>query len=315
MTPTTSRILIGTIVALVVVTAGFVAGLHFHEKRNFFKPATLISQSPPEKNAPLANMITYEISPPSLGVMLETYAVNITPNGNIARIELPTVDAEKIKTGQKVFLFDQNGEMLNSMGTVMGIMPSGNFTLVELNLRNNPDVWPGAVTRGKIIIDRNPNAFRLPYSALSRNEGGETFVWEVTNDANGTYTVKYKPVEIKSTNDAVFSIQTDHQSSNLFILNPDTNLRNGQTINVRKFLYKPPSQLEDARIQSIVEKRIKQIEDKKVLPELDPVPVGDGGDTSGAGEGACEQSGNAAQDFINKVRTLSEAPPQSAESP
>lgn len=310
---TTSRILIGTIVAMVVVAAGFVAGLKFHEKRNIIKTVFPAAKVEAHEKQPLANMTTYEISPPSLGVMLETYAVNITPTGQIARIELPTKDAQKIKTGQRVFLFDTNGEMLDSLGTVMGIMPSGNFTLVELNLRNNPDVWPGKVTKGKIIIDRNTSAFRLPYSALSRNEKGETFVWEVTNDSDGTYTVKYKPVDIKSTNDAVFSIETDPQASNLFILNPDFSLRDGQTINVRKFLYKPPSQHEDARIQSIVEKRLRDIESRKELPPLEE-PLSDAAAPS-ASFSSCEQSGNVAQDFINKIKTLSEAPAQPPVSP
>lgn len=310
---TTRRILIGTIVAMVVIAAGFAAGLGFHEKRHIFKNAA--PQKQPAESAVNANTATYEISPPSLGLMLDTYAVNIASEGPFARIEVPGADGEKIKTGQKVFLFDQNGEMLDSMATVMGIMPSDNVTFVEIDLRNNPDVPPSAIARGKIIVGRNLDAFRLPYSALARNEKGETFVWEVTGDVNGESVAKFKPIEIKSGNDTVFSIQPDQRSSNLFILNPDANLRDGQKVNVRKFLYTPPSPYEDARIESIVESRIRQIRDQQELFALDLLPPSPAGEQSQTPSSSCAQSGNAAQDFIDKIKAMSEMPQTSVTSP
>lgn len=306
---TTRRILIGTIVALVVIGAGFTAGLRFHDSRNSLRPAQPLAEKDTGiKDASSAgNNATYEISPPSHGLMLETYVINISSTGRIARVEIPAPDAEKIKTGQKVFLYDQNGEILDSMGTIVGVMPSGNFALLEIDLLHNPDVSPQNVSRGKIIVDRNMNAFRLPFSALSRNEKGETFVWEAAPNSSGTHSVKYKKIELQASNDNVFAIQLDQQSSNIFILNPDSNLRDGQKVNVRKFLYKPPSQYEDARIASVVERRMRQVES---LQQIAAATAQNSGMSS-----SCAQSSNAAQDFIDKIKTITEAEQPSSTSP
>jgi hypothetical protein len=307
---TSSRILIGTIVAFVVMVAGFAVGLNFYESKNSSKETHFTSSTEATDNTAEANNTIYEISPPSLGLMLETYTINLSPDGSIARIEIPLSDLVKIRPGQKVFLYDKNGELKDSLGSIIGAAPYGDVAMVEIDLRDNPDVSPLDIARAKIILDRNQNAFRLPFSSLSRNEKGETFVWEVSEDIGGRNTVKYKPIEILASNDAIFTIQIDPQSSNLFILNPDANLRDGQEINVRKFLYQAPSQYEDARIASVVERRKFQIAGLKEIETVAPAIEQSSGDTS-----SCAQSSTAAQDFINKVRSLSEEQQRSTASP
>jgi hypothetical protein len=306
---TSSRILVGTIVAFVVIAAGFAIGLKFHEKRASLKTGTSGSSPATFSAGDLLteNNTTYEVSPPSNGRMIETYAINITPEGPMTRVEIPSADSANIKSGQRVFLYAQNGELKDSLGTVTAIIPNDDKALVEIDLQDNPDVSPKEITAGKIILEHNQNAFRLPFSSLSRNEKGETFVWEVSEGTDGNNIVRYKPIEILARNESVFTIQIDPASSNLFVLNPDENLRDGQPIKMRKFLYQAPSQYEDTRIASLVEKKKLLIEQHKQLQAMAPPP--------GSGGTACSQSCNASQDFINKVKSLGDTEKKSATSP
>lgn len=290
---TSSRILIGTIVAFVVVVIGFGVGMQVRKDRENSPPVEIAAEEIPFNNN------TYEISLPSNGVLLETYSVNIAPEGYLAYARIPAGDAADIKTGQKVFMYDQKGELLDTMGEVLGVsLPDEDkLVLVQINLKNNPDIPPDLIASGKIIIDRQKNVDRLPFSALLRNEKGETFLWEVTEGADGVYTAQRVPVKILGANEVIFSMETMPGHSNIFILNPDEKLRNNQKINVRKNYYRPLTQYEDQRIEAVVSQRLNHIVSSS------PTPPPEGLISK------CDQSSTVTQDFINQVKALSGAAP------
>jgi hypothetical protein len=291
---TSSRILIGTIVAFVVVVIGFGAGMQVRKDRE--NPPRLETAA---EEIPFNNN-TYEISPPSNGVLLETYPVNIAPEGNLAYVRIPAREAVDIKTGQRVFMYDQRGELLDTLGEVLSVsLPDEDkLVLVQINLKNNPDIASDLIASGKIIIDRQKNVDRLPFSALLRNEKGKTHLWEVEVGTDGVYTAQRVPVEILGANDVLFSMETKHGHSNTFILNPDEKLRDDQKINVRKMYYRPPTQYEDQRIEAVVNQRLNNIAATSAAP---PPPEGL--------ISKCAQPPSITQDFINQVKALSGAAP------
>lgn len=290
---TSSRILIGTIVAFVVVVIGF--GIGVQVRKDHENSASIEASG--QEDVPVNNN-TYEISPPSNGVLLETYPINIVPEGYVAYTRIPAREAADIKTGQKVFLYDQKGELLDTMGDIIGVREpdEDRLVLIQINLRSNPDIPPAMIGSGKVIIERQKNVFRLPFSALLRNDKGETRLWEVTEGGDGVYTAQRVPVKILGSNDVVFSMETEHGRSNTFILNPDEKLRENQRINVRKIYYRPPTQYEDQRIQAVVDRRLSDISISSDTPPSLNVSK-------------CDQPPSVTQDFINKVKTLSGAVP------
>lgn len=310
---TSRHILLGTIVAFGVMVAGFAAGMHFQKRNSASSPLTGISSNEAggESEQTINNHV-YEISPPSLGLMLETYAVAIQPEGYITRVEIPADGPAAIEPGQKVFLYNQNGEMKNSLGTIVNVIRQGaaGTAIAEIDIRNNPDVTLEEIAKGKIIIGRHKDAQRLPFSALVRNDKGETFAWEASENIDGTTTVRYKAVKVTGSNDYMFAIETNFQDSNQFILNPDEKLRDGQKISVRKFLYEPPSQHEEARITALVDARLRQIQgEQDIKSAVENNQQVAGGDTS------CAQSPDAAQNFIDKIKMISAEYPPAATSP
>jgi hypothetical protein len=290
---TSSRILIATIVAFVVVVIGFGVGMQVRKD----------GENPPAMEAAVeeipVNNNTYDISLPSNGVLLETYPVNIAPEGYLAYVRIPVRDSADIKTGQRVFMYDQKGELLDTLGEVLSVsLPDEDkLVLVQINLNNNPNIPPGMIASGKIIIDRQKNVDRLPFSALLRSEKGETSLWEVSQGADGVYTAQRVPVKILGSNEVIFAMETKPGHSNVFILNPDEKLRNNQKINVRKNYYRPPTQYEDQRIEAVVSQRLNNIAASSVAPPPDILIT------------KCDQSPSVTQDFINKVRALSGADP------
>jgi hypothetical protein len=290
---TSSRILIGTIVAFVVVVIGFGVGMQVRKDReNTPAMEAAVEEIPVNNN-------TYEISPPSNGVLLETYLVNIAPEGYLAYVRVPEREAADIKTGQRVFMYDQKGELLDTLGEVLGVsLPDEDkLALVQINLKNNPDIPPAIIGSGKIIIDRQKNVDRLPFSSLLRGEKGETSLWEVTQGADGVYTAQRVPVKILGVNEVIFSMETTPGHSNVFILNPDEKLRNDQKINVRKIYYRPPTQYEDQRIEAVANQRMNSIAVSSATPP------------ESSSISKCGQPSSTTQDFINQIRALSGTDP------
>jgi hypothetical protein len=297
-----SRILIGTIVAFVIVAAGLAAG--FQIKKQNDRPVPVTRETLKADIAPNHN--TYEVSPPNRGLLLDTYPVEITPEGPVALVKVPAKEAADVKTGQKVFLYRADGLLLDSLGEVIGIdQGSGkdaDFITVRIDIEDNPDVAPEKVAKGKIIVNREQDASRLPYSALLRNEKGETYIWEAEENQDGTYTAYYKRVNVTGGNDVVFTIVPSMMTSNLFILNPDGNLRDGQKINVNKFLYQAPSQYEDQRIAMISEQRKRHLQ---MNASAENAAYNSAQQAPSAG---CPQPPDTTQAFIKKIQSMAEQP-------
>lgn len=314
---TSSRILLGTIVAFVIVVLGLAAGSQIKKNIDSAPPAassvthdTLKADIPPNHN-------TYEISPPSRGVMLETFPIEIVPHGYATNVTLPARDGADIKTGQRVFLYREDGILLDSLGEVKEIKRQADDMInVSIDLSHNTELDANKIAKGKIILSREKDVPRLPYAALLRNEKAETYIWEVVENSDGTHTAYYKRANVVGGNDLVFVINAGVTSSNVFILNPDSALRDGQKINVRKYMYKPPSQNEDQRIIALVARRNSELKSQAIglanlnrrapaMGSISGTPqTGTGSGTTPMGPG-CPYQPSAAQSFIDKIKVIS----------
>ncbi len=312
---TSSRILLGTIVAFVIVVLGAAFGFQIKQKSSSM-PSSSVTRETLKADMP-ANHNTYEISPPSRGVMLDTYPVDIVPEGTAANITLSARDASDIKTGQRVFLYREDGILLDTLGEVTAVTQDAGMITVRIDLSHNLEIPLDKIAKGKIIISREKDVARLPYSALLRNEKAENYIWEVAENSDGTHTAYYKRANVVGGNDVVFAINPGLTSSNVFILNPDAALRDGQKVNVREYMYKPPSQNEDQRIIAHVARRNAEVKSQQTgLANLNrrppsmgaasglPPQTGTGSGITAMGPG-CPQPPGATQVFIDKIKVLS----------
>ena len=312
---TSSRILLGTIVAFVIVVLGVAVGFQIKQKIDSAPSTSPVTRETLRADIP-ANHNTYEISPPSRGVMLDTFPVNIVPEGAAANVTLPSREASDIKTGQKVFLYREDGVLLDTLGEVTAITKASDTITARIDLSHNPEISPTRIAKGKIILNREKDVPRLPYSALLRNEKAENHIWEVVENSDGTHTAYYKRADVVGGNDVVFAINPGMTSSNVFILNPDGELRDGQKINVREYMYKPPSQNEDLRIMAHVARRNSEYKSAEMgrantarnaaarAAAAGTPQMGMGSGMAAAGPG-CPQPQSTTQSFIDKIKVLS----------
>lgn len=302
--------------AFVIVVLGIAAGFQIKQKMTGTPSSTPVTRETLKADIP-ANHNTYEISPPSRGTMLDTFAIDIIPEGYAANVTLPAADGADIKTGQRVFLYREDGVLLDSLGEIKAITQDAGTINVRIDLSHNTEIAADKIAKGKIIISREKDVARLPYSALMRNEKAENYIWEVVENSDGTHTAFYKRANVVGGNDVVFVINPGMASSNVFILNPDGALRDGQKINVREYMYKPPSQNEDQRIIAHVARRNSELKSQAIgLANLNrrppsmgaasglPPQAGTGSGITAMGPG-CPQPPGATQAFIDKIKVLS----------
>lgn len=302
--------------AFVIVVLGVAAGFQIKQKMSDTPSSTPVTRETLKADIPV-NHNTYEISPPSRGVMLDTFPIDIVPQGYSASVTVPAGIGADIKTGQRVFLYRDDGVLLDSLGEVKAIEPQADTINVRIDLSHNTEIPSDTIAKGKIIISREKDVPRLPYSALLRNEKAENYIWEVVKNSDGTHTAFYKRANVIGGNDLVFVINQGMTSSNVFILNPDGALHDGQKINVREYMYKPPSQNEDQRILAHVARRNSEFKSQAIgLANLNrrppsmgaasglPPQTGTGSGITAMGPG-CPQPPGATQVFIDKIKTLS----------
>ena len=239
--------------------------------------------------------------------MLDTLPVNIVREGTMANVTLSSSEGRDIEKGQKVFLFREDGVLLDTLGEVTAVEQGSDTTHVRINILHNTEIPLEKIAKGKIIVNREKDVPRLPYSSLIRNEKAETYIWEVEENSDGTHTAHYRQANVTGGNDVVFIIGQNMATSNVFILNPDGALRDGQKINVRKYMYKPPSQNEDQRIMALVTRRNSElVSAARGIDNANRRPSGGGAvSADGIVMAGCPQPANATQSFIDKIKVLS----------
>lgn len=250
-----SRILTGTVIALLVIGAGVAFGYYIYTHKNAASSVPKIAAA--EKPEP--NFNTYEISPPSRATTIETREVEINPADDKASVTIPKQQAGDIKTGQRVLLYGENGVLIDTLGEVTaikeGVEELAGSIVVEMKLNSDDKVDAGAAKVAKIITKRLPNSARLPLNALVRNEKDEPYVWEAVENADGTTTAYYKRANVAATTYEYFVIVPEIHQSGIFILNPDKKLRDGEKINISRINYTPPPYTEESRVFQKMERR------------------------------------------------------------
>ncbi len=302
------RILTGLLIGILIICAGFATGLYLKQT--------------PDKSAPVASMAIasgtpndniYDVSPPNRGVTLITYDIDISPVGDISFMVLPKEGTDAIAEGQQIMLYDSNRELLDTLGEVTRVVKGTDqlkdSIIVHIKLNGDEEVPPSKVAHGKIITGHNPDAQRLPLSALVKNEKDEPFVWEVTDAKDGTSTVNLRPANVAETTYDYFVIAPGDASGHAYILNPDKALADGQTIRTNKMTYSAPAQTDISRISALMETRAR-VRAEKLSAALGDTAVSAGEPTE-ATAGCPAPPPRDASAFIEQVGKMAPPAPQS----
>lgn len=294
---TSRRILIG-IIAVLVIGAGLVTGTYLSRD----KPITQASLQVPEKIKP--NFNTYDISPTSRGAVLIAVDVTFNVADDNAIASLSQTDATDVKTGQRVLLYNTHGDILEKLGTVEKVAVDGMNGRVNITVKLDQDkvVANDLVTKAKIVTGDIPNAPRLPLTALIEKDGVH-YIWEVSTNQDGTHSAYFKPVDISRKTESFIVINESTGSSNIFVLNPDAALRDGQTINVNKILYAGPELTEEGRVMVMIKKRQRILVDEetksllRINMPVRPLPT--------PSINSCNPQAKITSDFIMKIKNIS----------
>ncbi|PZO82839.1 MAG: hypothetical protein DI626_09665, partial [Micavibrio aeruginosavorus] len=304
-------VLAGITAAIIIAVAG-VAGGYFLFKAGWKPsapaPATEndAADQNTEKRAP--NLTVYDASPPSRGAVLKTVSVNVTrqENGRFLGGMIPMSQAGDIAKGQRVLLYGSNGALADIGATVSSIAPEhsdGHYASVILLADEEPspqragdDSGLNDAERAEIILQRETGAQRLPLSAIVK-KNGEPYLWEAVKASNGTRKVYLKRTNVLMNNAGMVVIDTPSSVSNVFVLNPDADLRDGDTVNIRDIYYEGPGQTDDQRLEEAMRARTPSyIVDTYKGPDIEF--------TCSAELAAQQSPANAVDAFIAQVRTL-----------
>ena len=281
---------------LLTVAAGFTAGVYFND----VSP----SSSPPQKPAK-PNHSTYDISPPSRGAAIKTLSVPVKPTENTANVILKAEEAAMVKTGQRILLYDTNEALIEMLGEVAAITENGDDTVtIKMNFDGDSTIPSSLATRGEIVIGRETAAQRIPKSAIVM-DGGLPYLWEIAANSDGTHSVYFKRANVTMETEDFIVIDNAAPGSNLFVLNPDKKLEDGQKINVRKALYAGPAQTADQAIaMAVYDRRMNQTYERAM-------DAARAGRSSGASNSSgCGQAPDITADFIAKIKSLAPATPR-----
>lgn len=233
-----------TALLLVLLGAGVLAGKSYFERMT---PSTVAPSVPKGVNG---NIKRFIVSPPSIGVAPETVDTPVSFRVGMANIVLAADQGARVKVGQKALLYDADGKMLDALADIATVQahepgvtdsPVSVVMIVSLNNTHAQSVFKSA----RILVGRNSASLRLPESAIVLGEDGTPRVWMV--DQEGTA----QPVDIDVLDrfeGAVVFARRALASGNLYILNPDPSLKQGQRISVEETAYAGPYLLPDALI-------------------------------------------------------------------
>lgn len=297
-----SRILIGTIVFLLVVAAGFAAGYFASGLRKYTSSANDLKPYKPQT----ANNRVYDASPPSIGADLETFSL---PDlkfaaGTYSR-QITLEEAQILTKGQKVLLYGDDGRLLNALGEVIAV--GENFgdtdqrkTLV-VSFAQPGLVDEGQVFSGKIALSRSTGLARLPPEAVLQNKDGQAFVWEVQRQDDETFKTYLKPVTVIASREGYVGIQAPYDYSNLYILKPDNRLEDGQVVNIRIASFTGPETTDEMRVQAL-------LDDYMAARNMAMEKNRETARKQAAASGGCGVMPNYAQQFMDQIKAKSPPP-------
>jgi len=338
---TPARIITAVIVAILIAAAGMATGYFFKKENISIEMPEIavpkISETiSPEKTS--INNTVYDVSPPSRGPAIEVFSVDITPVDNKAEIQVDSSRTMgKIQPGQYVLLYKADGSLLEILGETTEVVDTRDGkTLIRMNLNGDTAVSSDDAIRGDIILSSMKDAQRLPLSTIVNDKDGKPHIWEVLSKDDAQF-ARYKPANILARTYNFVTVEQPDSVSNVYILNPDANLRDGQKISTRKMLYAAPYKTEESVVTDAIEYRKprEQGEDpyKGKAKSTCGLAGGNGpgapaagagcGQQAGAQTGACGGGSSACgggsrdviQDFIQKIRANSGTPPAAPSAP
>ncbi len=291
------RILIG-IIAVLIVGAGLATGTYLSREN------TVTQTTAPASEKIEPNFTTYDISPASRGAVIITVDVALNVTDDMGYATLTQQEAAEVKTGQRVLLYNTHGDILGKFGAVetVTVDPANGHVNITIKPDKDKAVPNDLVTRGKIITGDISNAPRLPLAALVEKDG-TPHIWEVSANEDGTNSAYFKPADVVRKTDSFIVINEDPNSSNMFVLNPDSALRDGQAINVKKILYAGPELTEEGRVMVMIKKRQRILVEENTKSFLrmstpvisQPLPT----------INSCNPHAKITTDFINKIKNIS----------
>lgn len=301
---------IGVAIGFAVVIAGLFLGLHFADKKPPRQPASVTAQSaaaiPPNPNI-------FDVSPPSRATLSKTKAIDIPSSRPIAFVMLEKDEAVEIETGQQVLLYDMHGTLIETFGTVRDVKegsgPFENMLTIHIALDNQDGVDTSKAAKGAIIVGRNPDAARLPLSALVRDDNDEPHVWRADTDRDGKTVARFEKINVVSATYDFFVIEETSYGGASYILNPDRSLKDGQPIKIRNMLYAGPPQTDESRVDERSRSRRVSLDN---MAAQKAALEGEGGGTAdncggggGSGTSACAPKPGAVEQFMRSVGELS----------
>lgn len=242
------RILSGTLILFIVVCLGFAAGLYASRTKpqeQALEPAAIAPVA--TTSAPVqSNERIYRVSPPSIGNGLIIYdlpALTFKDGLYLKKISKKEADSAGLQKGQEVLLYDKDGKLLDAMAEITALGENFGDTDERSTLIvsfTQPGITPEfMVSRGAIITGKDQDLCRLPQSAVILDNGTNK-IWEAHEDGAGQYQARLVPLPVVKTESDFVVIGMMPASSNLFILNPDEHLEEGQTIQTETTLYAGP---------------------------------------------------------------------------
>ncbi len=304
------RVLAGVAAAILIAAVG-IAGGYYAFQSGWKMPVAPVTQDSAEKTAEETrqpNLTVYDASPASRGAVLRTASLEVRrqENGRFLGGMIPMSQAGEIAKGQRVLLYGSNGALSDLGATVSSITPetsNNQYASVILLADDEPSPQRAGdetilndAQRAEIILQRETGAQRLPLSAVVK-KNGEPYLWEAVKASDGTRKVYFKRTNLLMNNAGMVVIDTPGSVSNVFILNPDADLRDGDTVTIRDIYYEGPGQTDDQKLDEAMRARTPSyIVDTYKGPDIEftcsmelaaaPSPVG------------------AVDAFITQVRTL-----------
>lgn len=299
-----AKIAIGASIALLLIATGFGIGTYI-KYRNNPEPATLAKpiQFSADDQAPISapNTNVYTISAPSRG--RANFSIPIVfdnLSGTLGIAYLKKTDAAGVSTDKNILLFDADGNVMDGIGKITDIAEGTgmltDYIGVSYIITNLPEKSPPPA-RGEIVIDSISQAKRLPRSALLQNEDGY-YLWEVVSRQGNHATVSRHKIALAHViNDDFFIFEQQKHGSNLYILNPNSALEDGQNIAIRETLYSPGYVGNDQDLAS-APKRIypDRALEEKILNETQ--------NRSAACSTSCSPGADQTNAFIERVKSL-----------
>lgn len=305
------RILSGTLILLTVVCLGFAAGFYASRITPQDKASQPAATSPSAIEHSQPNERIYRISPPSIGNGLITYALPaLTFKDGLYFQKMSKKDADSagLKKGQSILLYDKDGKLLDAMAEITALGENFGDTDEQITLIANftqPGITPEfMVNRGEIITGKEQDLSRLPQAAIVKDSNGAPQIWEAHEDGSGKYQAKLVPLPVVRTEGDFVVIGMMPASSNLFILNPDKHLEEGQTIQTEKILYAGPGLTIDYGVKNRLDE-ITQAYSKMASVNRERQRKLSRVGTKG---GSCGIPAGSAQRFIDTIKMRSSPP-------